>query len=126
VRDVQRRPQPQHLGESGVGGQPAFPARVWRWRTAGNDAGMDDRVAHFFVSVGRLCGDARVGGLVVRLTLVSGEEIVGVPAPPRETDGADELDGTGYADAVTVDGVAVPLSDVIEASVAHPEPPTRG
>jgi hypothetical protein len=87
---------------------------------------MDDRVAHFFVSVGRLCGDARVGGLVVRLTLVSGEEIVGVPAPPRETDGADELDGTGYADAVTVDGVAIPLSDVIEASVAHPEPPTRG
>jgi hypothetical protein len=95
-------------------------------RRAWNDAGVDDRAAHFFVSVGRLCGDARVGELVVRLTLVSGEEVVGVPAPPRETDGTDELDGTGYADALTVDGVAVSLSDVVEASVAHPQSPTRG
>ena len=86
---------------------------------------MDDRAAHFFVSVGRLCGDARVGGLVVRLTLASGEEVVGVPAPPRATEGADELDGTGYADALAVNGVAVPLSDVVEASVEHPESPTR-
>jgi len=86
---------------------------------------MDDRVGHFFVSVGRLCGDARVGGLVVRLRLLSGEEVVGVPAPPRETEGADELDATGYADALTVDGVPVPLSDVVEAAVAHPESPTR-
>lgn len=82
---------------------------------------MDDRAAHFFVSVGRLCGDARIGGLVVRLTLVSGEEVVGVPAPPRETVDADELDGTGYVDALAVAGVAVRLSDVVEASVAHPE-----
>jgi hypothetical protein len=86
---------------------------------------MDDRAAHFFVSVGRLCGDARVGGLVVHLTLASGEEVVGVPAPPRETEGIDELGETGYADALTVEGVAVALSDVIEASVAHPESPTR-
>jgi hypothetical protein len=84
---------------------------------------MDDRVAHFFVSVGRLCGDARVGGLVVRLTLMSGEDVVGVPGPPRETAGADELDGTGYADALTVDGVAVPFSDVVAASVGHQELP---
>jgi hypothetical protein len=85
---------------------------------------MDDRVAHFFVSVGRLCGDARVGRLVVRLRLANGEELVGVPAPPRETEAADELDTTGYADALTVDGVAVPLSDVVEASVARPTPPS--
>jgi hypothetical protein len=87
---------------------------------------MDDRVAHFFVSVGSLCADARLGGLVVRLTLASGEEVVGVPAPPGETEGADELDGTGYADALAVDGVAVALSDVVEASVAHPQAPACG
>jgi hypothetical protein len=86
---------------------------------------VDDRAAQFFVSVGRLCADARVGGLVVRLTLVSGEELVGVPAPPPEPAGADELDATGYADALSVDGVAVPLSDVVEASIAHPESRTR-
>jgi hypothetical protein len=109
-----------------VGDQPSLHARVRRWRNAWNDAGVDDRAAHFFVSVGRLCGDARVGALVVRLTLVSGEEVVGVPAPPRETDGIDELDGTGYADALTVDGVAVPLSDVVQATIAHPRSPTDG
>jgi hypothetical protein len=87
---------------------------------------VDDRAAHFFVSVGRLCSDARVAELVVRLTLVSGEEVVGVPVPPRETYGTDEFDGTGYVDALTVDGVAVPLSDVVEASVAHPRSPVRG
>jgi hypothetical protein len=87
---------------------------------------VDDRAAQFFVSVGRLCGDARVAELVVRLTLTSGEEVVGVPAPPRETDGTDELDGTGYADALTVDGVTVALAEVVEASIAHPESPTDG
>jgi hypothetical protein len=82
---------------------------------------MDDRVAHFFVSVGRLCADARVGGLIVRLTLVSGDEILGVPGPPPETEGDDELDTTGYANLLTVDGVAVALSDVAEVSLARPE-----
>jgi hypothetical protein len=65
-------------------------------------------------------------GLVVRLTLVSAaRNVVVVPAPPWETAGADEVDGTGYADALTVDGVPVPLSDVVEASVADPKPTTR-
>jgi hypothetical protein len=83
---------------------------------------MDDRVAHFFVSVGRLCADARVGGLVVRLSLVNGEEVLGVPGPPPETEGDDELDTTGYADVLTVDGIAVALSDVAEVSLARPVP----
>jgi hypothetical protein len=91
---------------------------------AGQDAPMDDRVAHFFVSVGRLCADARVGRMVVRLSLTSGEEILGVPGPPPETEGADELDTTGYADVLTVDGVAVALSDVAAVSLARPEPGT--
>jgi hypothetical protein len=81
---------------------------------------MDDRASHFFLTVGRLCGDARTGGFVVRLSLASGEDVVGVPEPPPETEGEDQLDTIGYADAVTVDGIAVALSDVVEASVAHP------
>ncbi len=83
---------------------------------------MDERVAHFFVCVGRMCGDARVARLTVSLTLASGEQVVGVPELPRETEGADELDTTGYADAVTVDGVTVPLSDVVEARIRRPTP----
>jgi hypothetical protein len=83
---------------------------------------VDDREAHFFVTVGRLCADARIGGLRVRLTLGSGEQIVGVPDPPRETLASDELDTTGYADEVTVDGATVRLSDVVDASLRRPDP----
>jgi hypothetical protein len=83
---------------------------------------VDDREAHFFVTVGRLCADARIGGLSVRLTLGSGEQIVGVPDPPRETEASDELDTTGYADEVTVDGATVRLSDVVDATLRRPEP----
>jgi hypothetical protein len=82
---------------------------------------MDERASQFFLSVGRLCGDARIAHLTVRLTLATGDEVVGVPEPPRETEGDEELDGIGYADSVTVDGTAVALSDVVEASVVHPE-----
>jgi hypothetical protein len=85
---------------------------------AGHDVAVDDRDAQFFVSVGRLC--AHLGDLTVCLSLRSGEEIVGVPESPPETEGGDELDGTGYADAVSVGGLAVPLSEVIEASVRRP------
>jgi hypothetical protein len=82
---------------------------------------MDERASQFFLSVGRLCGDARIARLTVRLRLLTGEEVVGVPEPPPETEGEGELDTIGYADAVTVDGVAVTLSDVVEATVAHPQ-----
>ena len=81
---------------------------------------MDERAAQFFLSVGRLCADARIGGLTVRLTLAGGDEVVGIPNPPPETEGPEEVDGIGYADSVTVDGVAVALSDVVEATVSHP------
>jgi hypothetical protein len=81
---------------------------------------MDERVAQFFLAVGRLCGEASTGGLRVRLRLAGGEQLQGVPEPPPQAEDGDELDHTGYADAVTVDGVRVELSDVVEASVVHP------
>jgi hypothetical protein len=81
---------------------------------------MDERAAQFFLSVGRLCADARIGGMTVRLRLAGGDEIVGIPQPPPETEGPDEMDGTGYADSVSVDGIAVSLSEVVEATVSHP------
>jgi hypothetical protein len=83
---------------------------------------VDDREAHFFVTVGRLCADARIGGLSVRLTLGNGEQVVGVPDPLRETDANNELDTTGYADEVTVDGTTVRLSDIVDASLRRPDP----
>jgi hypothetical protein len=61
-----------------------------------------------------------LGALTVCLTLDNGEALVGVPEPPPESEGSDELDTTGYADSVAVDGVTVLLSDVVEASVRRP------
>jgi hypothetical protein len=43
-----------------------------------------------------------------------------VPEPPAETAGAGQLDDTGFADRLTVDGVVVALSDVAEASIQRP------
>ena len=82
---------------------------------------MDDLVAQFFVSVGKLCADARVGRLTVCLTVQDGHEWVGVPEPPPETEADDELDSTGYRDLVSIGGVDVRLSDVLEASIRRPE-----
>ena len=87
---------------------------------------MDERVSQFFLSVGKLCDDARIGRLTVRLMLAGGAEVVGVPASPLPTNGAEELNATGYADAVTVGNVAVALSDVVEASIVHPAPCAPG
>jgi hypothetical protein len=98
------------------------PAAVWMWPARGRTGVVDDRVAQFVVGVGRLCADAHLGGLTVRLTLVSGDQVVGVPEPPPESQGAGELDDTGYVDAVTIDGAAVALSDVTEASIQRPPP----
>jgi hypothetical protein len=82
---------------------------------------VDDSEAQFFVTVGDLCAAAHLAGLSVCLTVLGGQEIVGVPAPPFETDADHELDTTGSADAVWVAEVEVRLSDVVEASVRRPE-----
>ena len=81
---------------------------------------MDERTAQFFVTVGRLCDEARTGALSVRLRLADGDEILGVPEPLPKAQQGEQLDETGYADEVTVGGVSVDLSDVVEATVMRP------
>jgi hypothetical protein len=87
---------------------------------AGATCGVDDRVAEFLVNAGNLCADAHVGGLTVRLALDNGEQVVGLTAPPPESEGPDELDTTGYVGCVWVGGVAVRLSGVVEAAIHRP------
>jgi hypothetical protein len=86
----------------------------------GTTRDVDDINAQFFVTVGNVCADARLAGLTVRLSLDTGEQVTGVPEPPPETEGSDELDNTGYADVVPFDGIAVPLSGVVEVSLRRP------
>jgi hypothetical protein len=85
-------------------------------------ARMDERLSQYFLAVGRMCGDAGLGKLTVRLTLAEGRVVVGVPDPLRDAEGAAELDTIGYADAVTVGGIEVALSAVVEASLTRPDP----
>ena len=73
------------------------------------------------VSVGKLCADAHVGGLTVRLVLDNGEQVVGTTVSPNQSEGGEELDSTGYVDCVSVGGVAVPLSEVVEATIHRPD-----
>jgi hypothetical protein len=81
---------------------------------------VDDNIAQFFVSVGKLCADARLGRLTVCLKAQNGHEWIGVPEPPPETEAEDELDQTGYRDVVSIGGVDVRLSDIVEASIRRP------
>jgi hypothetical protein len=83
---------------------------------------VDDNTAQFFVSVGRLCADARLAGLIVCLTVDGGRQFVGVPEPPAETEAGDELDTTGYVDAITIGGMEVRLSDVVSVTMRRPDP----
>ena len=108
-------------GGPGHGAKPTVAGgRASAATTRGTPTRVDDRVAQFLVSVGRLCGDAHLGGFAVRLTLLDDSELRGVPEPPAETDGAGQLDDTGFADQLSVDGVVVALSDVAEASIERP------
>jgi hypothetical protein len=104
-----------------VRSQPRAKRGVSRAPAPGIPHVVDDNEAQFFVSVGKLCADARLAGLTVSLTLADGARVAGVPEPPAETEAGDELDTTGYADAVTVGGVTVRLSDVVEASLRRPD-----
>jgi hypothetical protein len=93
---------------------------VWASLPPGTTRDVDDDNAQFFVTVGNLCADAHLAGLTVRLSLETREQVTGVPEPPPETEGSDELDNTGYADVVPFDGIAVPLSEVVEVSLSRP------
>ena len=83
---------------------------------------MDETAAQFFVSVGRLCTEASMAKLTVRVRLAGGAELEGVPRVPVHTEGVREFDHTGYADELCVAGVLVALSDVVAVTLRHPLP----
>jgi len=82
---------------------------------------VDDRSGHFFISVGRICEDAAVGGLPVSVRIGSGETVLGVPEPPAVT-GESGLDSTGYEDGLCVGERRLDLHDVVEIAIRRPVP----
>ena len=81
-----------------------------------------DTIDHFFVMVGQVLDDARIGRVLVRLTLTGGAVVEGVPSEPvaGASDG-DEIDDSGYGRWVTLAGTEVDLTAVRQATILHPD-----
>ena len=80
-----------------------------------------DSADHFFVMVGQLIDNARIGGIPLVFSLCGGEVVEGVPSEAAFTlEPDEELDDTGYARRVALAGIAVQLADIRRATVVHP------
>jgi hypothetical protein len=81
---------------------------------------MDERQSQFLIALGDLFADAHLAQLVVQVRLADGDELTGVPTPPPPAHGERAVDDTGFADAVVVGDVRVPLSALVEARIFRP------
>ena len=84
------------------------------------DPPMDDLRSHFYAAVGQLLDQASVGQLDVRVELLDGTALEGVPSRAEaESDG--ELDDTGYPLLVNVGLERIALEQVRRATIIHPD-----
>ena len=80
-----------------------------------------DDADHFFVMVGQLIDNARIGGIPLIFSLRGGDVVEGVPSEAAYTASPEqELDDTGYARRVELAGIAVELADIRRATVVYP------
>lgn len=82
---------------------------------------MDDRLAQFYILVGTACSDARMGGFAVELTMADGERHAGVPdARPASDWSGEEVEDTGWQQAISVAGTGLRMQDVRAIRVSCP------
>jgi hypothetical protein len=83
-----------------------------------------ERVGHFFVMLGELIDGARIGGVLVRLTLRDGSVVEGIPlAPASDPARDDQIDDSGVVRRIEFTSARVDLADVREATIVHPALP---
>ena len=81
-----------------------------------------DSADHFFVTVGQLIDNARIGGIPLIFDMRGGEVVEGVPSDAAFTVRPEqELDDTGYARRVELAGIAVDLAEVRRVTVVYPD-----
>lgn len=85
---------------------------------------MDDRHAHFLISIGDLCTMAALAGLDVEVITSKPTPIRGVPAPTH-TDGNDQVSDTGYARTLHIGNHTVNLDDITACTIHAPDPDRR-
>lgn len=87
---------------------------------------MDDHTAQFYVMVGAICDQARLGQIAVRFALDDGSVVEGIPASPSPAPADAELDQTGYRCDISVGTTPIHLPAVREVAFARPTPGSSG
>jgi hypothetical protein len=76
---------------------------------------------HYWVMIGEICELARTGRLAVEVTTGDGRTLDGIPSPhPVNPDDAAQVDDTGFANDLAVNGEVVGLMDVVELRLRMP------
>lgn len=70
--------------------------------------------------VGDACAAAKLATIPVEILLRDGRRLIGTPSPQLATDENQQVDETGYANLLRVDGAPTRLEDVIEFVVRTP------
>lgn len=78
---------------------------------------------HFYFLVGTACEHARTGKLPVAVITRDGRTLQGVPAPQDAgtASAAEEVDDSGFARRLEIDGDPVALDTIVELRVCLPE-----
>ena len=66
--------------------------------------------------LGDMCAAASLARLSVEVITEDGKRVTGVPSPHTPVDG-DEVDHTGYANELLIDGQSVRLDTIVEITV---------
>ena len=81
---------------------------------------LDNVHAQFLITVADACQSAATASLAVDLLLSSGQRIAGVPASVPAGFGDRQVDDTGYADEVAINGTTVALQDIVACTILAP------
>ena len=83
---------------------------------------MDDRHAQFLILIGELCLAAANGKLPVTFETTDGSRLIGIPEISTSPGGDDEVDDTGLAGTIHVDGRPMRLQDILRCTITAPAP----
>lgn len=89
-------------------------------RRTGSHGGVDE-VRQFWIGVGGVLESASLADSSVRVSLVDGRTVEGIPdRPPSDVPQEDQIEETGMPRTVGVDGAPVELEDVAEIVLVRP------
>ncbi len=82
-----------------------------------------ERLEHFYVMVEQLLDGARIGGVLVRLTLRDGSVVDGIPLAPTSASARDDQVDDSVVRQIALTSATVDMADVREATILRPRSP---